>query len=219
MVLLMSDRPRVAQWDEWMPADAARELGGYGHPLHTTGKKSTRVSHSSSHSESVAATTTTQVAQLIAMRITEPFARIFLKHLPVSTLRKEFTGRRLLPSHIAELQRRNLLLLPVDHITDCMDLFELCCGGKGLTADKSQRVIILSLREDRLTGRIRTFIHVPTQAMLADGLTKAGVFFQLLRFATTGLFAVVIAADKMIRLRTRSRITEFTANDLEHLDS
>ena len=27
MVLLMSDRPRVSQWDEWMPADAARELG------------------------------------------------------------------------------------------------------------------------------------------------------------------------------------------------
>ena len=31
-------------------------------------------------------------------------------------------------------------VIPVDHVTDCMDLYELVTGKKGLSADKQQRI-------------------------------------------------------------------------------
>ena len=63
-------------------------------------------------------------------------------------------------------------MVPVDQVTACMDVSALCCGAKGVPSDKMQRIIILSLREDRLRGNIRSFMHWPTAVMLADRLTK-----------------------------------------------
>ena len=85
-------------------------------------------------------------------------------------------------------------------MTDCMDLFELMCSKKGLSNDTSQRVVVLSLREFRALGIIRALIHVPTVAMLADGLTKVGKFPQLLRFCTTGHVTFPIKDDKTFRI-------------------
>ena len=45
----------------------------------------------------------------------------------------------------------------------------------------------MALREDRMTGRVRCVVHVPTKAMLADGLTKEGIFDMLLCFLTNGV--------------------------------
>ena len=101
------------------------------------------------------------------------------------------------------IQHENLNIVPVDHVTDCMDLFELCCGQRGLSNDKNQRLVIMSLREDRLLGYIRNFWHWPTTIILADGLTKRGVFPQLLRFVTTGHIDVHLRSDQFMRVRHR----------------
>ena len=92
--------------------------------------------------------------------------------------------------------------IKVDHVTDCMDLWELVCGVKGLSADKNQRLVITALREDRQHGNIRQFQHWPTSIMLADGLTKSGsCFLQLLRYATTRRIAAELKDDKCVRVR------------------
>ena len=96
-----------------------------------------------------------------------------------------------------------MTIVPVDHVTDCMDLFELVTNVKGLSNDKAQRLAILALREDRITRRIRNFIHIPTKAMLADGLTKDGVFEQLLYCATTGRWRLKLNAEQWVRVRSR----------------
>ena len=54
-----------------------------------------------------------------------------------------------------------------------MDLWELDCGLRGTPQDKSQRLGVLSLREERRTLRLRRLFHTRTSWMLADMLTKA----------------------------------------------
>eukprot|EP00959_Pyramimonas_sp_CCMP1952_P437240 9154703-Pyramimonas_sp.AAC.1 len=60
-----------------------------------------------------------------------------------------------------------------------MDLFELITGGRGIPSDKSQRVAIMALREDRVYHRIRSLLHVPERIMPASGITQEGWFDQL----------------------------------------
>ena len=67
--------------------------------------------------------------------------------------------------------------------------------------DKTQRIVAMSIREDRLTRIIRFFYHSPTSNMLADGLTKVGVFPQLLTYATTGLLKIHLKESQYIRIR------------------
>ena len=83
-------------------------------------------------------------------------------------------------------QNLNLVLVPIDCLTDCMDVFELVCSAKGLSNDKTQRLVILGLHELRRYGLLRALIHLPTSAMLADGITKVGKIANLLRFGSTG---------------------------------
>ena len=61
---------------------------------------------------------------------------------------------------------------PIDSMTDAEDVYALCCGKKGIPQDKSQRLIILSLREKRLLGKVRRSYWVNTQSMTANPLTK-----------------------------------------------
>ena len=81
---------------------------------------------------------------------------------------------------------KSTMELRVDHYTDCLDFWQLCCGEKGIPSDKGSRLAIFSMREERLSGRIRGFIHIRTTIMLADGLTKIGIYDQLMRHQTTG---------------------------------
>ena len=99
-----------------------------------------------------------------------------------------------------------------------MDLFELMCNSKGMAIDKSQRVAILALREDRMSGRLRWICHFPTAALIADGLTKSGLFLQLMRFVTSGLVLLPLKYDQWIRLRRRVARSDFTENELIELD-
>ena len=53
-----------------------------------------------------------------------------------------------------------------------MDVIELITGKKGVPQDNSLRLIILALRENRLQGRFQANLHVDTNDMLANALTK-----------------------------------------------
>ena len=118
---------------------------------------------------------------------------------------------------LLELHERNVSVLPTDHVTDCMDLFELVTNVKGLSSDKSQRLAVLALREDRVTRRVRNFVHTPTATMLSDGLTKSGLFLRLMEFATTGLWKVELDAGSAVRVRQRVATADYNETDLEAL--
>ena len=59
-----------------------------------------------------------------------------------------------------------------DHAIGCMDLWELCCGYRGIPQDKGQRLGVLMLREERRSLRLRRLFHVRTRWMLAGMLNK-----------------------------------------------
>ena len=184
MVLLMKDFFKVRGSSEWIGAQDAQQMEEYGHPLYPTGRKATRVSHSTNHGESLAMLNGLQVAQLIANRISEPFFSHYLcPRIPQ-------------PIDCLQAQNLNLVLVPIDCHTDCMDVFELVCSAKGLSNDKTQRLVILGLRELRRFGIFRALIHVPTSAMLADGITKVGKFVNLLRYGSTGIVKFGDLGDK-----------------------
>ena len=134
------------------------------------------------------------MSQLLAFRYSEPFSKAWLG----ASSQGELIW--------ASLTRFSLL--PIDHAMDCVDVFELATGAKGLAADKTQRLVVMSIREDRLSRRLRTLMHLPTAVMLADGLMKCGVFRQLLHYATTGIVMLEIGHDKYVRLRTRQLPTK-----------
>ena len=95
-----------------------------------------------------------------------------------------------------------MFIVPCDVATDCNDLFELACGQRGIPSDKSQRLAVLSIREDRLSGRTRAFFHWPTSIMLAGALTKPGTFPQMMRFLSTGVFEITdFIGDRHIKRR------------------
>ena len=78
MVLLQADTRSLRDAPEWLSAKEAIALGGYGHPLYGTPRKATRVSHNTSHGESLSMLSGLQVAQLIANRMSEPFYTTYL---------------------------------------------------------------------------------------------------------------------------------------------
>ena len=73
--------------------------------------------------------------------------------------------------------------LSIVSITDCCDLVDLLTGQRGTPQDKSQRLVILSLRERRLIGKTSGIMWTDTRDMLANALTK--------KCATSNLDAVL----------------------------
>ena len=123
MALLMSDHYQVCGSAEWIGAEYAQQMEGHGHQLYSTGRKATRVSRSTSHGESLAMLNGIQVAQLIANRISEPFFSHYLcPRVPT-------------PMDCLTAQNLNLVLVPIDCLTDCMDVFEFA-ALKGLATTK-----------------------------------------------------------------------------------
>jgi len=206
MTLVMHDNTSQITDDEWIPEVRTSILAGYAHVLHFSGKKGQRVSHSTSHAENVAAVGTMQITQLCGIRFTEPFLAIMYGQ-PITAanyIELDIAGRK--------------SLIPCDQVTDCMDLFELATGNRGLSTDKTQRILVLSIREDRWRGLLRYLMHFPTTAMLADGLTKVSTFPQLLHFCTTGKVRIEIAPDKCVRISRRMDSGDsYTEKDLVDL--
>eukprot|EP00959_Pyramimonas_sp_CCMP1952_P423373 8868625-Pyramimonas_sp.AAC.1 len=85
------------------------------------------------------------------MRFTELLRATSYQHRPRDVLQYFDSGR---------------MELAIDHYTDCLDFWPLCCGIKGVPRDKNSRLSIRPIREKRLTHRIRWFIHCPTHNMI-----------------------------------------------------
>ena len=118
---------------------------------------------------------------------------------------------------LMHIELHGLYVLPVDGLTDCFDLLELVTGLRGVPSDKSQRLIIMSLREERMSGRIRSFTHIPTSVMLSDGLTKNQTFPQLMKFLSCGVVDFSDHRQKPVTIRKSPVKVDFTEKDLERI--
>ena len=136
--------------------------------------KAKRVSSSTSTAETLIANFGKELAQLVALRLTE-----ILGHGIQTPLFKQTPLQLLI-----EIQETAAWALPIDQVTDCKDVFEFVTGSKGVPQDRYQRIYVMSLREDRIKQAIRRFFWIPTQAMLADCLTKpmiSNIMYDLLQ--------------------------------------
>eukprot|EP00959_Pyramimonas_sp_CCMP1952_P082956 1733878-Pyramimonas_sp.AAC.1 len=107
--------------------------------------------------------------------------------------------------------------IPLDHWTDCEDVFELVAGLKGVPQDKLQRLPIMALREERITTRIRRTLHVPTEIMVADAMTKPGVFRQMMELLTTGYLDMEMVQKNATARRILHRPDTYSESDLESI--
>jgi hypothetical protein len=91
-----------------------------------------------------------------------------------------------------DLVDKGHLPVPHDHFVDCMDLWELSCGYKGIPQDKSQRLGVLAIREERRSLRLRRLFHVRTHWMLVDQLTKHNGYVSrsLMELLTSGHWSI-----------------------------
>ena len=96
---------------------------------------------------------TVGVAQIICNRFTELDFPIWYWRAP--------TAKDLL-----WIEESDILTVPCDSAIDAMNVFELLTGINGIPSEKIQRVGILSLREDRLSRRLRCILHIQTRLCL-----------------------------------------------------
>ena len=135
----------------------ASVLNGPCHLLIAGSHKAKRVSHSTSHAESLACYSSLQHAEIVASRLTEAW-------WPWDTLPTV--------EQMIMIEDRGTFTVPVIALTDCNDLLELISGARGVPQDKSQRLIILSLRERRVLRKTVGHGHIDTRDMIANALTK-----------------------------------------------
>ena len=69
-----------------------------------------------------------------------------------------------------------------------------------------------------MTGRVRYLFHYPTASMLADALTKSGLFLQMMRFITTGFVLIEIKGGQYVRMRRRYARTPGSFREQELVD-
>ena len=135
---------------------SAKAWSGPCHVLAHHSGKAKRVSHSTSHAETLAAYSTLSTTEQAAERFTELTA-----------------PKKSSVDDLIDMSSRGLYDMPVHHFTDCFDLVELATGSRGCPQDRSQRLIILSIRERRLLGKTQSTNHLQTQDMPCNALTKS----------------------------------------------
>ena len=74
----MEDHTQQLGSEEWLESRYRHLLEGYGHPIYFSARKATRISHSTSHAETLSAVGCTQTAALVSHRFTEVFAQALL---------------------------------------------------------------------------------------------------------------------------------------------
>ena len=72
----------------------------------------------------------------------------------------------------------------------------------------------MSLCEDRMAGRIRRFLLIPTEDMAADPLTKKIVSFTLMDILHYGVLIIKRRLSKHVWCRVRARRPSYTEQDL-----
>ena len=168
------------------------------HVLVHSSRKAKRISHNTSHAEGLANYAVCTHLEMIQLRQTE-------MHSPT----------QLSPDAMLMISDGNLMDMPADVETDCNDLFELCTGVRGVPQDRTQRLIIMSLREKRCTGKIRNLIWVDPRDMLANCLTKHEAQpNQLYGFMRSGFIKYIHDG----RRRFSRILKEYTERDLEALN-
>jgi hypothetical protein len=158
LVLLTTDEAsqRHPTTAAYMSASQLNDLlSGPTQLLFYSSKKSSRVSHSTSHAESLGSHTALANGELISARFTEIYAPW---RMSLDDMIKHDTWF----AHD----------LPIDLVGDAKDVLELVTGEKGVPLDTTQRVIILSLRERRLLRKLRCMFTISTFDMIANRLTK-----------------------------------------------
>jgi hypothetical protein len=198
-IVLMEDRDlgkvqENGELTEWQ----CRLMSGAGHLLASSAGKARRIGGSTSYNETLGGCRGKELAQLVAMRLAEIFSY----------------RARLTVQELIQIQTDVSWPIPIDHYTDCGDFFELVTGSKGCPQDKTQRLHILSVREDRITRRIRFFVQIPTESMLVDALTKVMLSGLLMTFLTSGFWRIQ-HADHKVRLRVMPGRAQYTEKDLE----
>eukprot|EP00971_Amphidinium_carterae_P114418 2267140-Amphidinium_carterae.1 len=135
----------------------AKAPRGTAHIIHGSGGRAKRISHSTSHAESLAMYTGISIAESLAMRFTELFAPhgVTINH-----------------SELLKIEDEGKYDVPIDCASDCADMIQLVKGDKGVPQDRSQRLLILSLREKMFCGTVRSMHHIPTTRNPANNLTK-----------------------------------------------
>jgi len=161
-VLLGEDRlpSFTTEKGDWLSEKDVATQSGRFHNLGLYSSKAKRVSYSTSHAETNAAAKTIPMGGLLSLRYTEPEYAVILKRRPRAL------------DYLEHQDDNRLCLLPHDHFVDCMDLWDLACGYKGVPQDKGQRLGVLVIREERRSLRLRRLYHIRTHYMLADLLTK-----------------------------------------------
>lgn len=155
VLVLLSEHKQIPidRTNDALPKDMHWMIGGRAHTLVNACSKAKRLSHSTSHAETNAPCRAKELVQLCNLRFAEVLQRgICLPLHSPCTLRQPL-----------DVQEQNIMPFPVDHFTDCGDLYELITGVKGVPQGKSQRLYILSLRGDRAQGRIRNVFFCTTK--------------------------------------------------------
>ena len=141
--------------------NAAKLLDGPCHVMVHTGKLAKRISHNTSHAESLSQYGVVTHCEMLNLRRTELFKPGWWPYTLDDMIWIESEGK---------------FCHKCDVVTDCRDLFELETGQKGVPQDRTQRLIIMSLRERRAQGRVRNAIWCDTRDMVANSLTKHVTF-------------------------------------------
>eukprot|EP00435_Cladocopium_sp_Y103_P007244 s1993_g2.t1 len=186
--------------------DGEGELGvenhsGIFHLLHASGSKAKRISYSTSHAETLSMVGGMEAATMIMVRLAE-------LHLPAMPTIKQ----------LIKIQEAGDQKIPMDFYGDCRDLFELITGQRTLPQDKSQRLYVLSLKEARVSGKLRMATLVPTEAMTADSLTKPMVHDCMLLLLTTGMVRFFNVPNHKVITRILPVSEEYTEHDLHKTD-
>ena len=170
---------------------------GKAHMLLHNGKKAKRVSQSTSHAESLAHLSVSMDCELLAMRFTE-----MCSPAPMTLFK------------MMEVDLDGGYDVAIDLMTDCNDLFELLVGQKGVPQDKTQRLVIMALRERRLLQKVRCTLKVTDRDMLANPLTKHVAYqFVFDHFMKTG---ELVLQDRMLFRKAR-KVADFDETDLVSL--
>jgi hypothetical protein len=201
LVLLTTDYDiSLPSQDHKLTDSQVSALSGGCHAVATISRKAKRVSYGTSQAETGAAIVGKELGQMVALRYTEVLSY------------RHFT----LPAMIA-VQETNAFVFPIDQLTDCQDLFENAAGEKTLPQDKTHRLYILSLREERLTHGMRYWIKIPTEWMLCDAMTKSMISQPLLNLLRTGNYQIKNVLKKVIRIKSVPLITVYDETDLINL--
>eukprot|EP00959_Pyramimonas_sp_CCMP1952_P437739 9164615-Pyramimonas_sp.AAC.1 len=75
----------------------------------------------------------------------------------------------------------------------------------------------MALRGERIATRIRWTIHVPAEIMVADAMTKPGVFKQMMKLPTTGFLDIESVQKVATARRIVHRPDEYQESDQESI--